>query len=277
MSQAPMMPVFPDALLGDTLDLSAEQFGAYCLILFATWRNNGQALPDDPSRLARICRVERRHWSRNIRPALIRFFDLAEQTWRQKRLEKEWLWCAKRAGVSRRNGLHGGRPKSPKDNNTQNPAGSSQVTRKEPALTLIVDTSPNGAVSPYTDRLKSLSPSNGVRDAEIEFSSIYAIYPRHVGRGAALKAFIRARQTVDLTTLQHAVERFAQQRAGEDPRYTPHMATWLNAQRWADDEDNPQDEDNPHDNAAREAARKAAIEDALHELKRTNSQIRETH
>lgn len=126
------------------------------------------------------------------------------------------------------------------------------------------------------DRAKALSPARKARSAENEFSSIYAVYPRHVGRGAALKAFIRARQTVDLGTLQQAVERYAEQRAGEDPRYTPHMATWLNAQRWADEDDNS----NPQEDAAHDdAARQAALEEALRELERERSaaEIREAH
>ena len=57
MSKAPIMPVATDALLADTTHLSADEFGAYCLILFATWRNNGVPLADDDKRLARICRV----------------------------------------------------------------------------------------------------------------------------------------------------------------------------------------------------------------------------
>jgi hypothetical protein len=126
------------------------------------------------------------------------------------------------------------------------------------------------------DRAKALSPARRARSAEEEFSSIYALYPRHVGRGAALKAFIRARQTVELLTLQQAVERFAEQRVGEDPRYTPHMSTWLNAQRWADEDvnSNPQ-EDAAHDDAARQAA----LEEALRELERerTAAEIREAH
>jgi len=30
------MPLYTDALLGDTLHLSVDEFGAYCLLLFAT-------------------------------------------------------------------------------------------------------------------------------------------------------------------------------------------------------------------------------------------------
>lgn len=84
------MPVFTDALIGDTMHLSPEEFGAYCLILFATWRNNGKPLPDDGSRLSRICRVSETRWRTRIRPVLVGFFDVSEGTWRQKRLEKEW-------------------------------------------------------------------------------------------------------------------------------------------------------------------------------------------
>ncbi len=134
MSSAPSMPVFPDALIGDTTHLSAEEFGAYCLLLFKTWSNNGIALPDD-DRLARVCRVTARRWRERIRPALIGFFDLADGCWHQKRLEKEWQFVAKRVDISRTNGARGGRPKSLKPNGSENPAGSSQVMQNESTYT----------------------------------------------------------------------------------------------------------------------------------------------
>ena len=84
------MPIFTDALLGDTLHLHAEEFGAYCLLLFATWRNNGQALAEDDRKLARICRVTTRRWSERLKPVLREFFDTGDGKWHQKRLEKEW-------------------------------------------------------------------------------------------------------------------------------------------------------------------------------------------
>jgi uncharacterized protein YdaU (DUF1376 family) len=89
MSQAPYMPVFTDALLGDTTHLNTEEFGAYCLLLFATWNNKGVALRDDPDRLSRVVRCGRKKWLK-LREVLASFFDLSEGTWRQRRLEKEW-------------------------------------------------------------------------------------------------------------------------------------------------------------------------------------------
>jgi uncharacterized protein YdaU (DUF1376 family) len=90
MAKAPVMPLFTDALIGDTTHLSAEQFGAYVLILIATWRNNGKALPDDDARMSKICKIGVTKWRRKVRPILREFFEVNESGWHQQRLEKEW-------------------------------------------------------------------------------------------------------------------------------------------------------------------------------------------
>ena len=108
MSHAPVMPLFPDALLGGTVGLSTEQFGAYCLILFATWANNGKPLPDDDAVLARTCRTNRSKWRQNIRPALIGFFDVRDGALHQKRLEKEWEFVQALRETRREIGSRGG-------------------------------------------------------------------------------------------------------------------------------------------------------------------------
>jgi uncharacterized protein YdaU (DUF1376 family) len=127
MSQAPAMPVFTDALIGDTTHLSTEEFGAYCLILFATWRNSGMAFPDDDRRMARICRVSEARWMSKLRSALAGFFDLSNKTWRQKRLEKEWNFVAEKVRTNRENGKRGGRPKPLTNNDPPKPNGSVPV------------------------------------------------------------------------------------------------------------------------------------------------------
>ncbi len=90
MSLAPFMPLFCDAYLGDTMHLSLEEHGAYLKLLMITWRNNGQALPDNDARLARMLGVTLDRWRRKLRPVLIGFFDLSDGSWRQPRLEKQW-------------------------------------------------------------------------------------------------------------------------------------------------------------------------------------------
>lgn len=123
MSQAPIMPLVTDALIGDTTSLSTEEFGAYLLILIATWRNNGKAFPDNDARMARICRSTLHRWRKTLRPALIGFFDLSEGTFRQKRLEKEWVSVISRIEANRKNGMAGGRPNVMKKKETEKPVG----------------------------------------------------------------------------------------------------------------------------------------------------------
>jgi uncharacterized protein YdaU (DUF1376 family) len=96
MAQHPIMPLATDALIGDTTHLSAEEFGAYLLILIATWRNNGCPLPDDDVRLSRICRCGWNRWATKIRPRLIEFFDISDGYWHQKRLENTWCFVKNR-------------------------------------------------------------------------------------------------------------------------------------------------------------------------------------
>jgi AraC-like DNA-binding protein len=68
---------------------------------------------------------------------------------------------------------------------------------------------------------------------------LYAIYPRKVGKGAAIKSIERALETVAFESLKEAVEAFAQspagQLAGTQRRFIPYPATWLNQGRWTDD------------------------------------------
>lgn len=73
-----------------------------------------------------------------------------------------------------------------------------------------------------------------------EFADWYANYPRKVGKGQALKAYRAARKKVDHQTL---VDRLTQQIpviTAQGAQYTPHPATWLNGERWADDDTVPQ-------------------------------------
>lgn len=122
MSQAPALPMFVDAMLGDTLDLSAEEFGAYHLLLYAIWRSNGQPLPDDDAKLARICRVTTAKWKRSLRPALVRFFDQgaieSDGTWEQKRLKKEWNFVRIRRATQSEKGKASAQARALKGNKT---------------------------------------------------------------------------------------------------------------------------------------------------------------
>jgi len=185
MSQAPFMPLAVDAYIADTTHLSLTEHGAYLLLLMATWRNNGKPLPDDPERLARIVHVSKRQWLKKFRPVISQFFDLSENTWRQKRLEKEWAYVAKRAAISRENGARGGRSKSLNCRDRENPAGSFQVTQKASTHTHThththkerVDTA--DCNSPPSAGVAA-SPQDGLQGAPLEVRPLARKFPGNV-------------------------------------------------------------------------------------------------
>ena len=65
--------------------------------------------------------------------------------------------------------------------------------------------------------------------------SIYQLYPRKEGKGKALPAIEKALRTTTAEVLTEAVKAFAAAKAGTDPQYIPHPASWFNARRWEDD------------------------------------------
>ncbi len=98
-----------------------------------------------------------------------------------------------------------------------------QVSTGVPALDLPLTY--QGPISP--------SPSRLGRDEQ--FDAFWQVYPRKVGKGAARKAWAKATTACPAADIIAAAERFAAQRAGQNPKYTPHPTTWLNGERWSDE------------------------------------------
>lgn len=71
-----------------------------------------------------------------------------------------------------------------------------------------------------------------------DFNDWYALYPKHVGRGAAVNSYTRARKNgATVEELIAGARRYAAERKGQDPQFTAAPATWLNQERWTDDPD----------------------------------------
>ncbi len=74
-----------------------------------------------------------------------------------------------------------------------------------------------------------------------EFDSWWALCWRKVGKGAARRAFAKARKIASYDDLCAAAQAFGEKvrRAGTEERFQPHPSTWLNAERWTDADINP--------------------------------------
>lgn len=89
MAELPILPLKTDALLADTQHMSAEEFGAYCRLLFTMWRHGGQ-LQNDAAELARIVGVSPKRWEA-IAERVMRPMTATGNILSQKRLTSTWM------------------------------------------------------------------------------------------------------------------------------------------------------------------------------------------
>lgn len=101
MAVRPYMKLWIADYLGDTQHLSAEQHGAYLLLLMTMWRAQG-SLPNDPVKLARIARVTGRKW-KAISPEIMDLFDVEDGKVTQKRLVKELREATDKSNTAKQN------------------------------------------------------------------------------------------------------------------------------------------------------------------------------
>lgn len=73
-------------------------------------------------------------------------------------------------------------------------------------------------------------------DYEGEFDRIWEHYPRKVARKQALKKYVATRRRgVGAKALERAVKNYAEERDGEDHKFTMHGATFFGpSERWRD-------------------------------------------
>lgn len=67
------------------------------------------------------------------------------------------------------------------------------------------------------------------------FEQLWAIYPKHVAKMAAYKAWRKAKVGMNSAFLMAKVQAFAAQCANTETRFIPNFATWLNGERWNDE------------------------------------------
>jgi hypothetical protein len=90
---------------------------------------------------------------------------------------------------------------------------------------------------PATRQRSATTRKRATPKAEPEgFDEFYRVYPRHVARGTAERAYSRiiAQGGATPAELLNGAMRYAAERTGEPERFTKHPATWLNGQCWKD-------------------------------------------
>lgn len=91
--------------------------------------------------------------------------------------------------------------------------------------------------SPKPSIEPSIEPYTSSKDDEVNyyFDQLWEMYPRKVGKGQARKAYVSASKKIDFFDLLPKLEAYVATLDGKDKQYMPHLATWLNGERWADE------------------------------------------
>jgi hypothetical protein len=71
---------------------------------------------------------------------------------------------------------------------------------------------------------------------EREFETFYNLYPRKVARGRAKLAYVKALKRTDPETLIAGLQTWIDKTQIIDKRFIPHPESWLNADRWLDED-----------------------------------------
>jgi hypothetical protein len=82
-----------------------------------------------------------------------------------------------------------------------------------------------------------ITRTNGTRPKELEavFETFWSLYPRKVGKQAALRAFTKATKEANPNLILGGLDRFVNDPNLPPKQFLPHAATWLNEGRWEDE------------------------------------------
>lgn len=92
----------------------------------------------------------------------------------------------------------------------------------------------NSNPDPSTPAASSRSRKPPVDPPGHTFDDFWALCPRKEGKGAARKAWEKARRKVPAQTLIDGMRRYRDASRHREPKYIAHPSTWLNQERWED-------------------------------------------
>jgi uncharacterized protein YdaU (DUF1376 family) len=202
------MQLYVSDYLADTAHLTAQQHGAYMLLLMNYWQR-GKALDNSNERLSHVARLSPEEWA-EAKPTLEEFFIVEGNLWTHARVEDD---LAKIREKSAKASFAGRRSVVARGLNERSTNAEQSLNHEE------------------EEEEEEEDKDINKKDLFVEF---WNEYPIKVGKGAAIKAFQKAIRTTDADIIIRGARRYKL-----DPNrvqaYTAHASTWLNAQRWLDE------------------------------------------
>lgn len=219
------MPLYLGDYARDTGDLTAEEHGAYLLIMMAMWAAGG-SIP--VARLAAFSKVPPRRWPA-VWETIKRFFLVTGDMVSQGRLLRELVAANNRRAAARGNGIQGGRPKTHQDNNLPVSIG---LTKTPIPVNRNETSSPSPSES---DPDRTPLPPKGESVYSRPFLIFWEAYPRKQGKDKAYALW--KRKAMPLADILGALswQRMQPDWTKENGKYIPKPATYLNAGGWKDE------------------------------------------
>ncbi len=255
------IPIYIGDYLADTQDLTAEEHGAYLLILFTMWRTRVPVLFD---RLAWVAKVDPARWAA-VWGSIGRFFEVSAGMVTQLRLMRELdAALEKKRRKSDAGTKSGANRRRAKDEQNANRTNADGPTKREPSPSPSKDPdpppSPLGSVS-VPDRAHAhsingagVAPFRAARmpmpwDATVPFLRVFERYPNGNAKGKAACLWQAIAETVEggeIALEQAIAARFDDGMLKRHPytgeaRFRPTFETFLAERRWEDPDSAPDD------------------------------------
>jgi uncharacterized protein YdaU (DUF1376 family) len=253
MAEFPALPLFTDALLGDTVHLSTRQFGAYMLMLIVAWRSKDCALPDDDVFLAKITRMDRRSWNSDKATLLAFWKKDVNQKWVQGRLKDERKYVEEVSNKNAKN-VRGRWLKDKQTGDTTVIPNAYQNDTPTPTPTPTPKKDPPKAPAtgfgsdPEEEPEKPHSPKMDEVLFAQDFENFWSQWrPYDIDKGsksAAKKSYLKIRREIEHEAIIRGAVAYAGYCHAKQQR-TKHAVTWLNQHGWEDEYPDPKSEVKP--------------------------------
>jgi uncharacterized protein YdaU (DUF1376 family) len=224
-NKSPAFQFYPQDYIASprVAEMTLEEEGAYIRLLCYCW--TAGSIPSDPERCARLVG---KGCSISVATNVQRTFNESPtdpQRLVHERIEKE-------------------RQKQAIRRNQTSSAGKKSAERR--SLSREITT---GSNKRSTNVQRNLNPSSSSSDEDVcvsnsesqvsQFESFWSICPRKTAKGSARKAWVKAIKTATPDQIIAAMKVYATATVGTETQYIAHPATWLNAERWLDDFQQP--------------------------------------
>lgn len=214
MAEFPALPLWTDSYIADCAHLSFVEHGAYLSLLLLMWRSPECRVPNDDEWIMRKLRCDADAMRTHVRSVMREFCETDGNWVTQKRLRKEWGWCRDK----RQKNTEAAKSRWEKENAPSERSANGHANGMPPSLTL-----------PTPSKVKSSK-----KDIS-GFDEFYSAFPKHVGKGAAVKAYASALGRATAEAILAGAKRLAEYKAGTDKQFIQNPATWLNADGWLDE------------------------------------------